>query len=447
MSPETDHRSEPESSTGRLTTVWRGLVVVCGLFVLIWFGIHWTPGLVLDFFRKGTPFDRMALALVVILFFPPLIERIHLPGVIALIFAGVLLGPDGLAVAPRSGPVGLFFADLGRVFLMFLAGLEINMLDFRARAGRSALFGASTFVVPLAAGILVGRLFGYGWNASVLIGSLMASHTLLGYPVMARLGLVRAEVTLVTVGATIFTDIASLLVLAMCVSVHTIGFSWATLDIQLAELAIYCVLVLGGIPWVGERFLRAKRHDEEAQALFILLALVVASIGAKLINLEDIVGAFLCGLAVNGVLEPKPVREKIELLGKALFVPMFFIMIGVRLDLPKFVSTLQTEYLLVLGIVGGLILSKLLAALVPKVIFGYRWPEAMAMWSLSLPQVAATLAAALVAYETVNPAGERLIDEPVLNTVIVLMVVTSLLGPILTERAGERMGPAGLRSA
>ena len=379
--------------------------------------------------------------LFVLVFFPPLVERMGLPGILGLMLGGVVLGPHVLDISPRSSEIGNFFAELGRVFLMFLIGLEINLQDFRKQAVASSVFGLATFAVPMAAGVAVGFAFGYGTNASILIGSLLASHTLLALPVLEKYGLLNSRFALATIGATIFTDIASLLVLAVCLSVHISGvFSPAHLGELVFGLAVYCVLVLGAIPWIGRVYLSKQRDNDEAvQFSFVMLAVVVAAIGAKLIELEDIVGAFLCGIAVNQVLEHGPGREKLEFLGKTFFVPIFFLAVGAGLDLKMFANSLSTNLSFVLAIVAALIVGKLAAAVVTQLTARYTWNEGLGMWSLSLPQLAATLAAALTAFQTYNAAGERLIDETVMSAVIVLMVVTATLGPILTQRFAQRI--------
>ncbi|PLZ34957.1 sodium:proton antiporter, partial [Fischerella thermalis WC542] len=305
--------------------------------------------------------------------------------------------------------------------------------QFRKTKNRSIGFGSLTFLVPLIAGVIVGRLFNFSWNTSVLIGSLLASHTLLAYPIVSRLGVVTNEAVTVTIGATIFTDTGALLVLAVCVGIHGGEFTALSLITLLIGLAIYSAVVLFGFDWAGKEFFRRSGDEQGNQFLFILLALFVASVGAQVIGVEKIVGAFLAGLAVNDVLGRSPVREKVEFIGSVLFIPCFFVDMGLLIDIPAFIKTLSSIWLAA-AIVVALIGSKFIAAFLAKLLYRYNTAELLTMWSLSLPQVAATLAAALVAYKTVNPAGERLINEGVLNSVIVLMLVTSIIGPVITAR-------------
>lgn len=380
-----------------------------------------------------SPIVSFTLLLLVILTLPPIFEKLKLPGLVGLLFAGVVLGSSGLGLLnPKSETIKLL-SDIGKIYLMFVAGLEVDLDDFRKNKNRSLTFGLTTFLIPLIFGTAIGLFFGMELNASVLIGSLLASHTLLGYPIVNRLGVVNNQAVTVTIGATIFTDIASLLVLAICVSIHAGEFTPTSLIIQLVSLAVYAAVVLFGFDWAGKQYFRRTGDQESNQFLFILLAVFLASVGAQLINVDKIVGAFLAGLAVNDVVGRSPVEEKVEFVGSTLFIPCFFVGMGLLLDIPGFVKTLTSDFWLTFAIVFGLIISKFLAALVVKLVFRYSWDEGLTMWSLSLPQVAATLAAALVGLN----AG--VINNSVFNTIIVLMLVTSILGPVLTDKFARKL--------
>ncbi|MBE9047183.1 cation:proton antiporter [Pleurocapsales cyanobacterium LEGE 10410] len=382
---------------------------------------------------QTNPLLTFTLLLLVALTLPPIFERIKLPGLVGLLFAGVILGSNGLGLLDAKSETMKLLSDIGKIYLMFVAGLEIDLEEFRKTKERSLGFGFATFAVPLIFGTAIARFFGMGWNASILVGSLLASHTLLGYPIVKRLGVVADEAVTVTIGATIFTDIAALLVLAVCISIHGGEFSTASLIVQLVTLGIYAAIVLVGFDWAGRKYFRHTGDEESNQFLFILLAVFLASVGAQIINVDQIVGAFLAGLAVNDVVGRSPVEEKIEFVGSTLFIPFFFVGMGLLLDVPGFIDTLTTELPLTLGIVGGLLLSKFIAAAIAKLLYGYSWERTLTMWSLSLPQVAATLAAALAG---VN-AG--LISDSVFNVVIVLMLVTAIAGPVLTTQFGRRL--------
>ncbi len=381
------------------------------------------------------PIVPFAILLIVILTVPYFFERLKIPGLVGLLLAGVALGPNGLRLLNHDTETMKLLSDIGLVYLMFVAGLEIDMEQFRQTKFRSMGYGSLGFIVPLIIGTVTGRLFHFSWVAAILIGSLFASHTLLAYPIISRLGVLGNEAVLVTIGATIFTDIASLLVLAVCVAIHAGNFTPINFIILLISLAVYSASVLFGLDWAGRQFFRRTGNNEGNQFLFVLLALFLASLGAQLIGVEKIVGAFLAGLAVNDAVGEGPVKDKVVFVGSVLFIPIFFVSVGLIINVPAFIKSIASIWL-TLALVCGPVLGKFGAALLAKIIYRYNWREMLTMWSLSMPQVAATLAATLVGYQA------KLISQEVLNSVIVLIVVTSSLGPIITSRVA-----AGLASS
>ncbi|AVH70021.1 cation:proton antiporter domain-containing protein [Nostoc sp. 'Lobaria pulmonaria (5183) cyanobiont'] len=374
------------------------------------------------------PIVPFAILLAVILVIPIIFERLRLPGLVGLVFSGLVLGPSGWNLFQSDSPMINLLSDIGLIYLLFVAGLEVDLEQFRRRKSRAFGFASLTFSVPLVMGTLLGLILGYGWNTSILIGSLFTSYTLLAYPIISRLGVVNNEAVTVTIGATIFTNIGAVLILAVCVAVvHAGVFSFAKLLTLSGWLTIYSVAVVTGFDWAGKEFFKRSGDDEGNKFLFVLLSVFLAAMGAQLIGVEKIVGAFLAGLAVNEAVGEGPVKEKVVFIGSVLFIPIFFIDLGLLIDLPTFANNLNTLKL-TLSIVVGLIVSKLIAALLTKLVYHYTWQEILTMWSLSLPQVGTTLAATLVGYR----AG--LLPLEVLHSVIVLMLVTSTLGPLMTSR-------------
>jgi Kef-type K+ transport system membrane component KefB len=242
----------------------------------------------------------------------------------------------------------------------------------------------------------------------------------------------------VTIGGTVLTDLMSLLVLAICLPIHTSGFSAIAFLRQLVELLVYVLVVFFGLTALG-RWLIARMGDSvEEQVVLTLMIIVLAGFGAEAVNLEPIIGAFLAGLAINRALGHGEAKRELEFLGNTLFIPMFFVSIGFLIDVKLFVQTLLAKPGLVAGIVGGLIVAKFLAARLTERVYCYSRVQGGLIWSLSLPQVAATLATAIVAFQCKNADGVRLINESVVNAVLVLVVITSIMGPMLTEYFGKR---------
>lgn len=382
-----------------------------------------------------SPLTIFTFLLLSALVVPPIFERLRLPGLVGLLVAGVILGPSVLGLLDHETETMKLLSGVGKVYLMFVAGLEIDLADFRRTKGRSLSFGLSTFCFPMVGGIIVGHFVaGLDWNASILVGSLLSSHTLLGFPIVSRLGLTRHEPVTITIGATIFTDVAALLVLAVCLSVHSSGsFSGLLLIRLLTTLGLYSAVVLLGFDWAGRQVFRRTGDQDGSQFLFVLLAVFSAVIVAELLQIEQIVGAFLAGLAVNDVVGRGPVAEKIEFVGSVLFIPFFFVDMGLLLDLKGLAHTLTTELGLSLALVSMLVFTKFLAAALIGGLFRYAKADIITMWSLSIPQVAATLAAALAG---VN-AG--LLPKSLFDAVIFMMLVTSILGPVLTERFAKEL--------
>jgi Kef-type K+ transport system membrane component KefB len=396
-----------------------------------------------EFLRSGAlslpPLAKFALGMVMIFGIPRLSRYVRFPAVVGLLLSGVIVGPHVLDVFGEQRPIAEFFADLGKLLLMFVAGLEIDLEHFRQAQGRSIIFGLITTGVPLLLGTAVGLLFGYGLIAAIVVGSLLASHTLLGSPIVARLGLNRLEPITITFGATILSDILSLIVFAICVSTYESGFSIAVLAVQLLEIAAFVPLILFGLSRGGAYVLQKVEAEEDAYFILIFGIMATAGILAQIINLPDIVGAFLAGLAVNAAVRDKPAKEKVEFFGNAFFIPIFFIVTGFLIDPVVFGHTVIDNFPLVSAIIVALIAGKGIAAELAGHRFKYTAAACLTMWSLTLPQVAATLAAALVAFNTFDPAGQRLIDRRMLDVVLVLMLTTAILGPLLTQQFAPRM--------
>jgi Kef-type K+ transport system membrane component KefB len=382
---------------------------------------------------------KFAIGMAIIVAVPPLFRRIRLPEVVGLLLAGIVLGPYVLDLFGTERPIADFLADIGKLLLMFFAGLETDLALFRRSKRRVITFGLITTVIPLLLGTAVGLLFSYGVVTAIVIGSLLASHTLLAAPIVIKIGANRLEPFTVTLGATVMSDTLSLVVFAMCVSTFQRGFSWSGLAIQLIEVAVFIPLLLFGVGRGGRSLLTKVENDEPAYFVLMFGTMALAAVLANIIHLPGIVGAFLAGLAVNEAVQAKPAKEKLEFFGNSFFIPIFFVVTGFLIDPVAFAHSVVDNFPLAAGIVGALIIGKGIAAAIAARAFAYDQPARMTIWSLTLPQVAATLAATLVGFDTLNPAGERLIDRRILDMVFVLILVTATLGPILTERYAPLM--------
>lgn len=379
------------------------------------------------------PILIFSVVLFIILLAPALLKRIRTPGIIGLIIAGILVGPHGFNLLLRDASIVLF-GTVGLLYIMFLAGLEVDLNDFKKNRNRSLVFGALTFSIPMTIGVLAGHyLLGFPWISAILLASMFASHTLLAYPLASRLGINRNEAVTVAVGGTIITDTAALLVLAVIAGStqgELNGEFWMRLAIS---FSVFVFLVLWLFPKVAGWFFKNGQADGGAQYIFVLAVVFSAAFLAELAGVEAIIGAFLAGLALNRLIpHTSPLMNRIEFVGNTLFIPFFLIGVGMLVDLRVLFQ--GTEALLVAAtmvvVATG---SKWLAAFFTQKIFGYSLNERNVIFGLSNAQAAATLAAVLIGFNL------GLLNENVLNGTIIMILATCFISSFVVDRFGRRL--------
>jgi Kef-type K+ transport system membrane component KefB len=381
------------------------------------------------------PFDGPALVFAVltaaILLAPLLARRLKLPEVVAVVVVGFAIGPTGLGLVERAGVVEVL-GNVGLLYLMFVAGLELDLEDFIEHRRDSIGFGALTFLVPMTLGTATALALGYGLLPALLLASCWASHTLITYPVFQRVGTMGNRAVATSVGATIITDTAALLVLAVVARAHQGALTpvfWATLLPSMAILTAGAVL---GLPRVARWFFSGRGQDRSLRFLFVMVSLFVVASLAEVIGIEAIVGAFLAGLALNrSVPNGGALMERIDFLGATLFIPLFLLATGMLIDLQVL---LEPRTLLVgASFTTVALLSKFLAAYVSGRVLRYDRAEIGAMFSLSAAQAAATLAAIVVGLNV------GLIDEDTVNAVMMVILVTCIVAPAAASRYATRL--------
>lgn len=378
------------------------------------------------------PVPVFLVLLAIMLIAPLVFERLRLPGIVGLIIAGVIVGPNGINLLQRDATIVLL-GTVGLLFLMFLAGLETSLDDLKLNADKAVIFGLATFSLPMILGTGAMLLLGYGWLASILVASCFATHTLLAIPILTKLGLMRTQTITATLGGTLITNVLGLLVLAVVVKAHKGNL---TLDFWLfliPSLAIYTFATLWGVPKVGRWFFKKFGHDENAEFMFVLATLFLVSYAAEMIQIEPIIGAFLSGIAITQII-PKmsPLMNRIEFIGNTLFVPFFLISVGMLID--PLILVKQPQSLLVAGVmILAELVSKFLAAWIPGKIFGFKFPNIMVMFGLSAAQAASTLAAITVAFNI------ELVDRVTVNGIIAMILVTCVASPWIVSRWGQQM--------
>lgn len=374
------------------------------------------------------------ILILVILVAPLLAARLRMPDLVLLLAAGTVMGPNGLHILERSTAITLF-GSVGLIYIMFLAGLEIDLHRFMNTRRRSLAFGLLTFAIPQGLGTLAGRyVLGLEWRTSMLLASMFASHTLLAYPIASRLGIVRSEPVAITVSATIITDTLALLVLAVIAdSVRGMGLGvsfWIGLAIGMVALL---VLTWWGIPKLTRWFFHNVTEAGGAQFLFVLATVCGCAYLSHFAKMEPIVGAFLAGAAFNRLIpEHSTLMNRVVFAGNNLFIPFFLISVGMLVDPSALLASPRTWAVAAVMVVA-VILTKYTAAWLAAKWFGYEDNARQVMFGLSVVQAAATLAAVLIGYEL------EIFDEAVLNGTIAMIAVTCPLGAWVVDRYGRRM--------
>ncbi len=374
-----------------------------------------------------------SLVLFIILLAPIILRRFRIPGIIGLIVAGVAIGPHGFNFLKKSDAIDLF-GTVGLLYIMFLAGLELDMNEFRKNRHRSIVFGLFTFSIPLGIGIPVCYYFlDFTATASILVASMFATHTLVAYPIASRLGINKSEAVAIAVGGTIITDTAVLLILTLItgsVSGELNAQFWIRLVIA---TVVFISVVFLVFPPLTRWFFKNLEAEKTSQYIFVLALVFLSAFLAKMAGVEPIVGAFMAGLALNRLVpHTSPLMNRIEFVGNALFIPFFLISVGMLVDLRVLLKGPQA--LIVAGTLSGVALvGKWLAAYFTQKIFSYTVPQRNIIFGLSSAHAAATLAVILVGFNI------GLLNENVLNGTIILILITCLVASFVTEEAGRKL--------
>ncbi|MGM0545491.1 MAG: cation:proton antiporter [Bacteroidota bacterium] len=374
-----------------------------------------------------------ATVMLIVFLAPMLFRLIKVPGLVGHIVAGIIVGPYALGVLQRGSTMELL-GTVGLLFLMFIAGLEIDLNKFEKLKGRSIVFGLFSFFIPQIGALIVGiYLLDFDLYSALLLGSIVGSHTLLAYPVAERIGITKNKAITMTMGGTIVTDTLSLLILAVVAGAVTGDIGPAFWLTFISLVSVYTFVMMYGLPRLGRWFFKDTRNDTNTEFVFLVTVLFLASFIADFVGLAAIIGAFLAGLSLNRLVPgSSPLMSRIQFVGNTLFIPFFLISTGMLVDVSVLIE--GTEIWVMAGLFTGLVLvGKFLAATVISKIYGYTAHEQMSIFGLSVAQAAATLAVTLVGYDI------ELFSADVVNAVVIMILLTCLVGPWLTEKFGRKL--------
>jgi Kef-type K+ transport system membrane component KefB/mannitol/fructose-specific phosphotransferase system IIA component (Ntr-type) len=394
-----------------------------------------------------TPFSDpvliFALVMLLLLTAPVAVRKMKLPGIIGLLVAGAIAGPNALGLLERDSTFVLL-GTVGLLYIMFVAGLEIDLNRFNKYRNHSIVFGAITFFIPQIVGTLMayyvlGQLFGielFTLPVSILLASMFASHTLLAYPIISKLGLSKNAAVTTGVGGTMITDTAALLVLAVVMGSHRGELDTAFWVTLIVGLSVYGFVVFWGVPKLGRWFFRTVGSEGVMEYVFVLAVVFIAAFLSEIAGVEAIIGAFMAGLALNRLIpESSTLMNRIEFVGNALFIPFFLVSVGMLIDARVLFASREAA-IVAAAMVITVLICKWAAAVLAQKILGYSKEEGMVVFGLSVAQAAATLAVVLVAFE------EGLFDETILNGSIIMIAVTCFVAPWVAEVYGRKLALA-----
>ena len=389
------------------------------------------------------PVIIFALVLFIILFAPILFNKIKVPHIIGLILAGVIVGPYGLNLLQRDSSIVLF-GTVGLLYIMFLAGLEIDLTEFKKNRTKIFVFGMATFLLPLVLGSLASYyVLGFDIMPSVLLASMFSTHTLISYPIASRYGVTKNKAVTLTIGGTMITDILALLILAAVAGMtkEEVNSSfWVSLGLS---TLLFVVTVFFGFPIIIRWFF--KRFDDAvSQYIFVLAIVFLAAFLAEAAGIEAIIGAFFAGLVLNRFIpHSSPLMNRIDFVGNALFIPFFLLSVGMLVDITILLKGWGA--LKVAGVITLVaIFSKYIAARITQSAFKLTREEGNMIFGLSTSHAAATLAIILVGYniiigETASGEPIRLLNEDVLNGTILLILVSCAISSFVVEKASRQI--------
>lgn len=378
------------------------------------------------------PVQIFFIVLAIILLAPLLLNKLKIPHIIGMIVAGVIVGPYGFNVLDNDSSFAIF-GQVGLLYLMFLAGLEIDMYHLKLNLRRGLLFGVLTLTIPLILGVLTSvYLLHVDWPTACLLGAMYASHTLLSYPVAARFGITKAPAVLIAIVGTIIAVIGALLVLAGTVSVHEEGyFNPSAILLLMLRLTVWVVVLLYAYPRIVRMFFK-KFPDKVIQYVFVLTLVFLAACSAQFIGLEPVLGAFFAGLLLNRYVPiSSPLMNSIEFVGNALFIPYFLISVGMMINVRVLgnVQTLTVAAIMLAVALG----SKWLPAYIAQKINHLDSYSRNVMFGLTAAHTAVALAVVTVGYRM------DMFDERILNSTIVVILITCALAPIFTSASAPKL--------
>lgn len=384
------------------------------------------------------PVAIFLIVMAIILLAPVVLNRLKIPHIIGMIVAGVVVGPYGLHILASDSSFEIF-GKVGLLYLMFLAGLEIDMYHLRRNIRKGVLFGSLTFLIPMVMGVLGSvYLLHTGWLTAFLLAAMYASHTLIAYPVAARFGITKAPSVLISVVGTIIAVVGALLVLAGAVNIFDTGsFAPSGILWLCLKLALYCLAVLYAYPRITRWFFKLY-SEKVTQYVYVMVMVFLSAWVAGAIGLEPVLGAFFAGLVLNRYIpSDSPLMNSIEFVGNALFIPYFLIGVGMMINVAVIVSGNTLAVASVMLVIA--LVSKWVPAWIAQKVYRMNGSDRRMMFGLTTAHTAVALAVVTIGYNMILPDGTRIMDETMLNGTVLVILVTCAIAPIVASQAASKI--------
>ena len=376
------------------------------------------------------PLSIIAILLGTILLVPMICRKIRIPSIVGFIIVGIVVGPNALHLIDGSDAIQAL-GKIGMLYIMLQAGIEVDINDFRQQRNYSILFGLYSFAFPFLLGLGTGLLMGFSGVTSALLGAMFGSHTLMTYPIVSRYGVQKNRAVNIAIGGTMLTISLSLLVLAIIKSnfIHTYTMtSWSIIG----RIVLTLVLILGVFPWIAKRFFK-RWTDPNSGFLIVMTMMVVSALLADWSQLEGILGAFVCGVALNRLVPNlSPVMQRINFVGNNIFVPLFLIGVGMLIDVSVFWSGWMTIVIAVMMIATKLV-GKWIASYVAQTNFSLQANERQIIFGLTHATAAGTLAIVTIGYQI------NIFNAEILNASVLMILVLCTSASFITEYAAKQL--------
>ena len=378
------------------------------------------------------------VVLIIILFAPIVMSKLRIPHIIGMVLAGVLIGEHGLNLLQRDNSFEVF-GQVGLYYIMFLAGLEMDLESIKKNSKRLIIFGILTCFIPLALTFIMSEaILGYSGKASFLLGCIMASNTLVAYPIIGRYGLQRNSSVMLSVGSSMISLFMALVMLAGLTGLFSEDSGVLFWLLFVAKFAAFCAGSIFIIPRLTRYFLR-RYSDAVMQYIFVIAVMFLSAALSALIGLEGIFGAFFSGLILNRYIpHVSPLMNRIEFIGNALFIPFFLISVGMLINLKTLADGPQVWGIMFLIAFFGTF-GKALAAYLSALLFRLSKSDGHMMFGLTSAHAAGAIAMVMVGRRLMLGPETPLADDHMLNGVVIMILVTCIISTIMTEHAAKQI--------